>query len=74
MIKGVIVYSSEVDRWMFMGENELCFNLRCGELLEIKMFSRYRSCRLEYDGDWYVIFKGISFILLHSFIYNVRCD
>lgn len=73
-MEGVIVYSLDVDRWAFLGDNEVHFYLKCGQCFEIRMFDRYRSCRLEYNENWYVVFEGISFILLHPFIYQVRCD
>ena len=72
MNKGIIVFNPEIERWMFAGINEVFIGLHCGEHLEIKIFGRYRPCRLEYGEDWYVIFKDGAFELMRSQTYTVN--
>ena len=72
--KGKLIYSHQFNSWYFLNDKEdVSFPLGCGECLWIKVFNRYRPCRIELDDDWYVIFDNVSFALLQPFIYDVKC-
>ncbi len=71
--KGKLVYSKQFNCWYFLGLNEISYPLGCGQVLSIKVFNRYRDCRLELDDDWYVIFDNACFVLMQPYIYDVKC-
>ncbi|SHK10617.1 hypothetical protein SAMN02745227_01523 [Anaerobranca californiensis DSM 14826] len=68
---GKLVYSKEKECWYFKGK-ENHFPISCGEHLQIKIFNKYRPCRVELAHDWYVILDNISFVLFKSFSYDVK--
>jgi hypothetical protein len=60
MIKGRLGYNHENDRYgilmMDLWEHD---GLHCGETFEINLDDKWVADRIEYDGEWYLVYSGL---------------